>query len=241
MTNKDFTEKVQKLTNDEYVPLSSYTSSSEKVLMYHKKCRNNYEVTPNNFFKGRRCPYCAGKIIDTNKTSLQAIWPEILPEWDYNKNIIKPTDITPGSNKKVYWKCKYGHSWEATPNSRKRGIGCPYCYRDKSLKYLSNNNNIINNLLNKNGFKTVADYRINECRAIRPIPFSLAVFRDDKLIGLIDYRNKYYPEDSKIVKKKYCKENKIPYCYLELQNNSFDDKQLIKLTRWIDDIIGGEK
>ena len=35
--------------------------------------------------------------------------------------------VTAHSDKKYYWKCKEGHSWQTTPNSRSRGHGCPYC------------------------------------------------------------------------------------------------------------------
>jgi hypothetical protein len=40
-----------------------------------------------------------------------------------------PASITFGMNMKLTWKCKNGHLWEASPNTRSRetGIGCPYC------------------------------------------------------------------------------------------------------------------
>jgi hypothetical protein len=30
-----------------------------------------------------------------------------------------------GVNKHLKWECQYGHQWEATPNSVKRGSWCP--------------------------------------------------------------------------------------------------------------------
>lgn len=36
-------------------------------------------------------------------------------------------EVKPGSNKKIWWQCSQGHEWEASPNSRSRGNGCPYC------------------------------------------------------------------------------------------------------------------
>jgi len=39
----------------------------------------------------------------------------------------------PNSNKKAWWKCKKGHEWQATINSRNNGIGCPYCAGKKVL------------------------------------------------------------------------------------------------------------
>ncbi|MCK2000775.1 zinc-ribbon domain-containing protein [[Brevibacterium] frigoritolerans] len=29
--------------------------------------------------------------------------------------------------KKVWWICEKGHEWEASPNNRKNGTGCPHC------------------------------------------------------------------------------------------------------------------
>ena len=57
-------------------------------------------------------------------------------EWDYEKNnglIID--DFSLGSHKKVWWKCKKGHSWEAELKSRVRtNCGCPYCSGKKAVK-----------------------------------------------------------------------------------------------------------
>ena len=57
-------------------------------------------------------------------------YPDLLAEWDWEKNNaigLQPESISLGSVKKAYWKCKFGHKWEATPNNRSRGQGCPVC------------------------------------------------------------------------------------------------------------------
>ena len=54
--------------------------------------------------------------------------PQLLLEWDYNKNIILPLSLTNGSEKKVWWKCENGHSWFASIYSRaKLKSNCPFC------------------------------------------------------------------------------------------------------------------
>ena len=61
--------------------------------------------------------------------------PELVEEWDFEKNIdITPESISYGSAKKVHWKCKEGHTWEATPNDRTRGKGCPFCAQIQRAK-----------------------------------------------------------------------------------------------------------
>ena len=61
--------------------------------------------------------------------SLEETNPELVKEWDYDKNTLLPNDITRSYNKDVWWKCELGHSWKAkvTARSRKNPTGCPYC------------------------------------------------------------------------------------------------------------------
>lgn len=63
----------------------------------------------------------------------------LLKEWDYKDNFqelkITPIDISPGSNKKVYWICEKGHIWQTRIYSRtKYNHKCIYCTGQKSLK-----------------------------------------------------------------------------------------------------------
>jgi len=61
--------------------------------------------------------------------SLYETNPELMEEWDYDKNSISPKEITRSYNKSVWWKCKHGHSWKAkvAARTRKNPTGCPYC------------------------------------------------------------------------------------------------------------------
>lgn len=71
--------------------------------------------------------------------------PELLKEYDYNKNEENLLEtLTIGSSKKVWWICKENHpSYEATCRNRVRNkSGCPYCsnlkvYEGNSLATLS--------------------------------------------------------------------------------------------------------
>ena len=70
------------------------------------------------------------------ENNLAKCFPEISKEWDYNKNgDLKPEMFFPKSGKKVWWKCKQGHSWLASIDSRtKRKHNCPYFAIKKRLK-----------------------------------------------------------------------------------------------------------
>lgn len=81
--------------------------------------------------KGEQCPYCVGKRVIEGETDLATTHAYLLSEWDYEKNDaigIYPTTVSFGSSKKVWWKCKKGHSWCTQINTRARSkCGCPYC------------------------------------------------------------------------------------------------------------------
>ena len=64
-----------------------------------------------------------------SKKSLAETHPELAKEWHPTKNVIQPTDVTFGSNKKVWWKCPEGddHEWIGIIASRATGSGCPIC------------------------------------------------------------------------------------------------------------------
>lgn len=61
--------------------------------------------------------------------NLKKCFPEIATEWHTEENgILTPNAVLPFSNKKVWWKCKSGHSWEAIIANRSKGATqCPYC------------------------------------------------------------------------------------------------------------------
>lgn len=61
--------------------------------------------------------------------------PELLKEWDYEKNVIKPEDVSACSHYDVYWKCNKGHSYKLSPALRtNQHQGCPYCASKRILK-----------------------------------------------------------------------------------------------------------
>ena len=82
------------------------------------------------------CPYCSGRKAIAGKTDLATLYPELVKEWDWEKNgDLTPSQVRPGSRTGVWWKCELGHSWQAIPHSRtkEKGTGCPYCAGRKVL------------------------------------------------------------------------------------------------------------
>ena len=77
--------------------------------------------------KGDGCPYCSGKKVVAGKNDLQTINPDLAREWDYEKNTLRPNQVSYGSNKSVWWKCANGHEWPDTIKGRSNGRNCPFC------------------------------------------------------------------------------------------------------------------
>jgi len=107
------------------------TSKSGKKVWW--KCKNGHSweaEIKSRFVMGVGCPYCCGNKAHENNC-LATLNPELCREWDGKKNKdITPDKITVSSNQKVWWKCKKGHSWLASPNNRSNHVsGCPYCKR----------------------------------------------------------------------------------------------------------------
>lgn len=106
---------------------TEYGKGSGKKVWW--KCKNGHSWTSRipDRISGNGCPYCAGKRPIVGVNDLKTINPALAKEWNYNRNVKKPTDFMPNSGKKVWWICSKGHEWEATIDSRSRGNGCKYC------------------------------------------------------------------------------------------------------------------
>jgi len=73
-------------------------------------------------------------LVDASTNSLEALYPEIAKQWDYQKNApVKPREIVDGGSKRYWWKCSLGHSWKTSVASRVSGRGCHYCANRKVL------------------------------------------------------------------------------------------------------------
>lgn len=84
--------------------------------------------------KNTGCPYCANYFASP-ENCLATARPDIASEWHPEKNgSLTPNDVVAGANRKVWWKCKRGHEWLTTLNSRvSSGTGCPKCSNQSSL------------------------------------------------------------------------------------------------------------
>lgn len=123
--------------NEDLTPQSIAPRSSRGIWWKCAVCQHEWKASASNRASGKGCPICSRKkqgeqkivgLIEKNG-SLADIFPNLLSEWDYEKNEIKPENVTCHSNKRVWWRCSScGYSWNIEVSHRTdRGSGCPVC------------------------------------------------------------------------------------------------------------------
>lgn len=96
-----------------------------------------WNTTVANRSKGNGCPFFNGHAVWSGFNDLQTVNPELAKQWHPTKNgDLKPTDITSGSKKKVWWLFPYDDpktgkhfdfEWQASVNNRtKHNSCCPF-------------------------------------------------------------------------------------------------------------------
>jgi hypothetical protein len=89
---------------------------------------HEYAASPAARFRGRGCPYCAGKRVNPSN-SVAGTRPILAAEWD-PANTRLPENVSPGSDYAADWICREDdtHKWTAAVSSRPaNGAGCPFC------------------------------------------------------------------------------------------------------------------
>lgn len=151
--------------------------SGKKVwFICNEECGNHewLAIVANRAIKKYGCPFCCNQKICPCKNKCNSfgyLYPEISKQW-HPDNILAPYEYTPGSSKKVLWKCNKGcgnHEWltSISDRTKKHGAGCPICVNQKICG--------CNNKCNSLGFlkpslikewdptnnKTIYDYSVN--------------------------------------------------------------------------------
>ena len=112
-------------------------AGSHKKVWWKCNIGHSWQASPNNrISKGRGCPYCShNPRVLKGVNDFETVHPELLSEWDYDKNTIHPSELTASSNKYVWWKCFKGHEWRTSVNHRVDGSGCPFCAKGAQTSF----------------------------------------------------------------------------------------------------------
>lgn len=179
-----------------------------------KDYHGSYEISCNKFISRRRCPYCVSKKIHPLDSFGYHNFDKVM-SW-HTDNDISPFKVSRASNKKYKFKCETcSHEWSASIYSvNELHTWCPNCSLSKGEKSISE-------WLTMNKVNCLKQYRLNNCKFKKPLPFD---FYLPDYNTCIEYDGRQHFEIVKdfgglngfidvkirdIIKNEYCKNNNI--------------------------------
>lgn len=110
---------------------SSVSRGSNKLVWWTCLKGHDFQSTVGNMSRElgvtSGCPVCSGKRVLSGYNDLDTLFPEISLDWDYDKNVICPSEVTSKSNKKFWWLCDKKHQHLSSAANRTSSLGCPSC------------------------------------------------------------------------------------------------------------------
>ena len=102
---------------------------SNKWVWWLCEVGHDWRNSVTNRSRGRGCTYCAYKKCWPGFNDFATTHPDLLKDWDYEKNTLDPTKIIAGGKHLVQWSCETHGRYEATTLNRAYGseTGCPSC------------------------------------------------------------------------------------------------------------------
>ena len=169
------------------------------------------------------CPYCS-KCAKYNIDEVN----EYLNQFDYK--LLSSKYINNRSYLDV--ECPKNHKYKVTFNAFKdRESRCPICYQNQTD---SRGVRLILEYLETNNIDFKREYRFDDCRNIKQLPFDFAIFKDNNLFGLIEFQGKQHFIDNGVwqferlvkndnIKVQYCKQNDINFIAIRHDDNIVKD------------------
>ena len=103
-------------------------AGTKKKVWWECKRGHIWEASIASRANGAGCPFCSGRLPIRGETDLASQNPWLAAQWDYNKNLLTPEEVSLYSNKKVWWRCACGNSWQSSVYNRNKGNRCPKCH-----------------------------------------------------------------------------------------------------------------
>jgi hypothetical protein len=198
-----------KLMSDTYV-------HNEADLLFRCACGMEFTTTFKRF-KGlnkRECRECVNRKLSVKFSKTTEIFAaEVSEVTDGRIQVIGPYKNI--SHRVHVRDLVCGHDWEAKPSDiLHKKSGCPTCASSKGERK-------IREFLTAHGFDFTEQYKIDDCKNVRPLPFDFAIFINGETV-LIEYDGiqhfdrscfggKNYDNlvENDRIKTKYCKSNKL--------------------------------
>lgn len=214
-SHDEFVNEVRQVTNGEYEVLSRYKSNKEYVRFKHNKCGHEFNMTPKAFLKGQRCPNERyKKSAKSNSMTLKEANKRMKISTNNEYEIVG--DYVSASRKARIKHKECGNIFMASPTRIfNLSSGCPICKSSHGETY-------IKNFLDENNINYKTQFRLDECRNVRPLPFDFAIFNiDGTLQCLIEFDGEQHikpkfgikeferTKKNDLIKNEFCLSNNI--------------------------------
>lgn len=220
---------------------TKYINSVSKIIVLCK-LHGYFKISPANHLRGRGCQEC-GKFRQPRPKAGQSLkekFPTLIIEWS-EKNELNSENYGCCSGYRAWWKCsRCNYEWQTRIVTRTQySSGCPKCKTSKGEL-------AIETWLKNHDFTFKSQYKTQECKNKRMLPFDFAVWIDSKLIliefngeqhynirktGLFSNQEKFAQiQANDIIKVNFCKSKNIPLLVISY-------KQLSKIDEIIPNFI----
>ncbi|MCT9853683.1 hypothetical protein P2R64_01670 [Priestia megaterium] len=210
----DFINKVLVETNGEYEVCENEVlrSYGEHIKIKHNLCGLEWNITPNKFQQGRRCPRCSKIQQSKNQTKTHEKFLEEVKQLVGHDYVVLSKYKSDGEYVRMKHK-KCGYIYLVKPSAFLQNRRCPKCKESRGRRSITD-------FLEKEGISYRIEYEFPSCKHKRTLPFD--VFIKDHGI-LIEYDGeghfepfRYSKDEEKMIKKleetQYRDQIKNDYC-----------------------------
>ena len=201
--------------------VNEYQSNSREYVWWQcSTCGYEWKSVVRARAKGSLCPVCADRTVLAGYNDLATTDPELLDEWDYEKNTgTLPTAVSRNSMKIVWWKCSSSHSWRAKITDRTiEQKGCYLCEREFQSAFPQL---LIMLYAVRNGLKVTTN---ND----KLIGINLDTYIPELRLAIEAEATTITEQRSQMVKEHICECNGIRYVKLKHSNDLIKTAQSIK-------------
>ena len=228
-TTEQYKSEVYNLVENKISVLGEYINCKTHVKMKCNECGNIFDMSPDHFLRGYRCPKCSYKKLGISRRRTTSEISEKLSSLGYE--LLESYKVSNTPLKIKHLKC--GTIFSTPPRSIIYNYGgCPHCRMSKG-------ENKIKEWLIANNIQFEAQARFNDCKYIRTLPFDFKILINNTTIlieynGIQHYQPNHFTRDLAyfdIIKKRdkikydYCLENNIKLITIDYTN--FDNIEKI--------------
>lgn len=227
ITQETVIKQFKKVHGNKYdYSLVNYVGDNKNITIICPE-HGKFQQTPSNHKNGRGCSKCGGRYIPTNDEMIEEFKKVHGNKYDYS--LVKYVN----HHTKVKIVCYKHGEFEQTPNSHKRGAGCPVCNESKGEK------EIRNFLISKN-INYISQYKFIDCKNQKPLIFDFYLpdlniciefngIQHYKVIDFFGGEKALIKQQKKdIIKKEYCQKNNIPLIIIKYDTNILNKLNIIQ-------------